>query len=73
MCKLLLGNLRTLCVGDNPATHIKGANDAGLDSLLITGGVMKSRYGAELTHDQAREICAIAKVTPTFVLEGFGL
>ncbi len=73
VCKLLLGNLRVLCVGDNPATDIKGANDAGLDSLLVTGGVMKSRYGADLTHAQAREICAIAKVNPTFVLDGFGL
>ena len=73
VCKLLLGNLRVLCVGDNPATDIKGANDAGLDSLLITTGVLKARYGADLTHAQAREICAIAKVNPTFVLDGFGL
>ncbi|MDX2095282.1 MAG: TIGR01459 family HAD-type hydrolase [Alphaproteobacteria bacterium] len=73
VCKLLLGNLRTLCVGDNPATDIKGANEAGFDSLLITGGVLKARYGEQLSHDQAREICAIAKVTPTFVLGGFGL
>jgi HAD superfamily hydrolase (TIGR01450 family) len=73
VCKLLLGNLRVLCVGDNPATDIKGANDAGFDSLLVTSGVLKARYGADLTHAQAREICAIAKVNPTFVLDGFGL
>lgn len=73
VCKLILGNSRMLCVGDNPATDIKGANDAGLDSLLITGGVLKARYGADLTEANAREICAIAKVNPTYVLDGFGL
>ena len=73
VCKLLLGNSRVLCVGDNPATDIKGANDAGFDSLLVTGGVLQARYGADLTTDQAREICAIAKVNPTYVLPGFSL
>jgi HAD superfamily hydrolase (TIGR01459 family) len=73
VCKLLLGNSRTLCVGDNPATDIKGANDAGMDSLLITGGVIKTRYGAATTEADAREICTIAGVTPTYVLDGFGI
>ncbi len=73
VCNLLLGNSRTLCIGDNPATDIKGANDAGLDSLLITGGVLKVRYGEAITEADAREICRIAKVTPTYVLGGFTL
>lgn len=72
VCKLLVGNSRTLCVGDNPITDIKGANDAGFDSLLITGGVMKSRYGEKITEADAREVCRIAGVTPTYVLSGFG-
>ena len=71
--KLLLGNHRILCVGDNPATDIKGANDAGLDSLLITGGVLASRYGKEISEADAREICRIAGVTPTYVLAGFAI
>lgn len=71
--KLLLGNSRILAVGDNPITDIKGANDAGLDVLLITGGVMKSRYGDSITEADAREICRIAGVTPTYVLAGFGI
>lgn len=73
VCKLLTGNYRTLAVGDNPITDIKGANDAGIDSLLVTGGVMKSRYGESITEADAREICRIAGVTPTYVLSGFGL
>ena len=70
---LLLGNLRVLCVGDNPATDIKGANDGGFDSLLVTGGVLKVRYGEAITEADTREICNIAKVNPTYVLDGFGL
>ncbi|MBX9726026.1 MAG: HAD-IA family hydrolase, partial [Rickettsiales bacterium] len=73
VCKLLLGNSRVLCVGDNPATDIKGANDAGFDSLLITGGVLKTRYGDAITEADAREICRIAGVKPTYVLDGFAL
>jgi HAD superfamily hydrolase (TIGR01459 family) len=73
VCKLLLGNLRVLAVGDNPATDIKGANDAGFDSLLVTGGVLKVRYGEAITEADVREICNIAKVNPTYVLDGFGL
>ncbi len=73
VCKLLLGNLRILAVGDNPATDIKGANDAGFDSLLITGGIMKTRYGEAITDADAKEICAIAGVSATYMLDGFGL
>lgn len=73
VCKLLLGNSRVLCVGDNPATDIKGANDAGFDSLLVTGGVMQVRYGESITESDAREICNIASVKPTYVLGGFGI
>lgn len=73
VCKLLLGNSRVLCVGDNPATDIKGANDAGFDSLLVTGGVLKTRYGEAITEVDAREICRIAGVKPTYVLDGFAL
>lgn len=73
VCKLLLGNSRTLAVGDNPATDIKGANDANIDSLLITGGVLKVRYGESISETDAREICSIAKVEPTYVLPGFTL
>ena len=72
-CTGILGTGRILCVGDNPATDIKGANDAGLDCLLITGGVLASRYGAELSEADAREICRIAGVNPTYVLPGFSL
>lgn len=72
-CKAILGSGRVLCVGDNPVTDIKGANDAGMDCLLITGGVLKSRYGDEISENDARQICGVAGVTPTYVLAGFTL
>ncbi|MFM9889722.1 MAG: TIGR01459 family HAD-type hydrolase [Rickettsiales bacterium] len=73
VCKLILGNSRVLCVGDNPATDIKGANDAGFDCLLVVSDVLKSRYGPGIGEAEAREICAAAGVKPTYVLAGFGL
>lgn len=36
---------RILGVGDGPLTDIKGANDAGLDALFITGGIAAADCG----------------------------
>jgi ribonucleotide monophosphatase NagD (HAD superfamily) len=72
-CTGILGAGRILAVGDNPVTDIKGANDFGIDSLLITGGVLAHRYGTELNEANAREICRIAGVNPTYVMAGFTL
>jgi len=72
VCRGILGSAqRILAVGDNPVTDIKGANDAGIDSLLITGGVLKSRYGEDISENDARQICGVAGVSPTYVLPGF--
>ena len=37
-------NERTLVIGDNLNTDIKGANNLNLDSLFITGGVHRSEF-----------------------------
>ena len=37
-------NERTLVIGDNLNTDIRGANNLHLDSLFITGGVHRSEY-----------------------------
>jgi HAD superfamily hydrolase (TIGR01459 family) len=73
VAKAMLGQGRFLAAGDNPATDIKGANDAGLDCLLVTGGVLAARYGSAIGEAEAREICGIAGVKPTYVLPGFRL
>ena len=62
---------RILCVGDNPATDIKGANDADFDSLLVTGGILKVRYGDDIGDTEARHICSLAGVAPSHILSGF--
>lgn len=59
----LLGTDNVLCVGDNPDTDILGAQTIGLDSLLITGGILSARGGTP----------NIAAIDATHVLPGFGL
>ena len=69
----LLGTANILAVGDNPLTDIRGANAGGIDSLLITGGVLKAEAGAVPDEAVARDICEIMGCEPTFVLPSFGL
>jgi HAD superfamily hydrolase (TIGR01459 family) len=57
----------TLMIGDNPETDIAGAKAAGLDSLLIAGGVLKVKHGKLLGETEARAICPHAThVLPHF-------
>lgn len=74
-CQSLLGNDagRLLCVGDNPATDILGANRSGLDSLLIAGGILSIRDGAAMTEEKLAQNCRAAGAAPTYILPGFSL
>lgn len=59
------GNL--LMIGDNPDTDIEGAAQAGIDSLLITGGILKVKHGHVLNEQEARAFCHHAThVLPAF-------
>ncbi|QQS14288.1 MAG: TIGR01459 family HAD-type hydrolase [Rhodospirillales bacterium] len=64
---------RVLCVGDSLRTDIAGANAAGLDSLLVTGGIHKDEFvDAAGAIDPAR-IAAMAareKARPTWIGPG---
>ena len=40
-------NEKTLVIGDNLKTDIKGANNLNLDSLFITSGVHRAEYKDE--------------------------
>ena len=66
---------RILCVGDGLATDIPGAVAAGLDSLLVTGGLLADAWGVErtLAPDPARleAACRDAGVTPTAAIPTF--
>ncbi len=50
-------------MGDNPLTDIIGAQEMDIDSLLITGGILKIR----------NEQPDLEAIDPTFVLPGFTL
>jgi len=61
-----------LAVGDGPLTDILGANRAGIDSLLITGGVLSVTHPC-INETQARAHCATVGATPNYVMESFKL
>lgn len=66
---------RILCVGDGLATDIPGARDAGLDALLVTGGLLADAWGTDRTAppDPARleAACHAAGVTPKAAIAEF--
>jgi HAD superfamily hydrolase (TIGR01459 family) len=75
-CFKLLENperARILAIGDNLYTDIRGANDWGIDSLLITGGILTSECGhlpdAEMLAGLIDQSCA----KPTYILPAFSL
>ncbi|MEJ0010291.1 MAG: HAD hydrolase-like protein [Alphaproteobacteria bacterium] len=72
-CRALLGDGKLLAVGDNPATDIRGANAAGIDSLLIGGGILKVSLGHVPGEEEARGLCLAAGADPTYVLASFAL
>lgn len=59
-----VGRSRILAVGDSLITDIKGAVDMGLDSLLITGGILKG--------ERIETLCERECVAPTYVSDRFG-
>jgi len=61
-----------LCIGDNPLTDIRGAFAAGLDSALITSGILQVKHGA-LDANTVRHICVESKAVPTYILTEFAL
>jgi HAD superfamily hydrolase (TIGR01459 family) len=66
---------RTLAIGDSLRTDIAGAAGAGLDSLLVTGGIHAEELGAAagLHPDPATlaAVCARAGARPTAALPAF--
>ncbi len=71
--RAILGAGKLLAIGDNPLTDILGANGAGIDSLLITGGVLSMEEGGQPDEDVARIMCESVGAKPTYVLPGFSL
>ena len=63
----ILGNNIKICaIGDAPETDIKGANNAGIDSALVLGGILKA---STLPLEQ---ILQESGANPTYVIDSFG-
>jgi HAD superfamily hydrolase (TIGR01459 family) len=64
---------RVLCIGDSLRTDIAGANAAGLDSLLLVGGIHREEFAAaDGSTDMGRiaAACAATRARPTWVGSG---
>lgn len=62
---------RVLCIGDNLHTDIKGAAAQGFDSLLITGGILKTEQGGCPDAATLAHLCDQAAARPDYVAELF--
>ena len=58
---------KILAVGDSLETDITGAKSAGLDSLLITGGILRHCEAGQIAN-----MCDIQGLTPKFILPQMG-
>lgn len=59
-----------LAVGDNVDTDILGANNCGIDSALVTGGILLHELGASPDPYTLREYCERKGALPTYVIPG---
>lgn len=59
-----------LCVGDNLATDVAGARQAGLDVAMVLGGIHSSELGSSTaTEDKVDELCRkYLSPEPTYVI-----
>ncbi len=68
----MLGKM--LAIGDGMETDIKGAVDFGIDSVLITGGILSNKlqikYGEMADKNKLETICKNYQLYPTFVIPG---
>jgi HAD superfamily hydrolase (TIGR01459 family) len=66
-----------LAIGDGLETDIRGANDFGIDSLLISGGILVNQLGIKFWQDPNMEklakICDQHKSAPQFVTSNLKL
>jgi HAD superfamily hydrolase (TIGR01459 family) len=59
---------RILCVGDSLRTDIAGANAAGLDSLLVAGGMHADELGAPLDPSRVKDFLGRHEPQPRWVI-----
>ncbi|KAI9487746.1 MAG: HAD-like domain-containing protein [Benjaminiella poitrasii] len=64
---------KVVCVGDNVATDVKGATEAGLDVIMILGGVhweeLKDAKNDDELKERVRELCRLhGSKEPTYLM-----
>ncbi|MFM7702560.1 MAG: HAD hydrolase-like protein, partial [Alphaproteobacteria bacterium] len=68
---------RFLAVGDSLETDIKGANDFGIDSILLTGGVLSNKLGVKFWQDPLIEnlnkLCDKYNIYPKHIISNLKL
>jgi len=64
---------RLLAIGDNLATDVKGARGAGIDVLLITGGILASEHGGLPDDATLRQLYDEQGVMPDYTAPRFAL
>lgn len=67
-------NSQIIAIGDALETDIKGAVNAGIDSVLITGGILSNqlgiKYGEKAEEKKLAMICQNHHIYPKFVIPG---
>lgn len=73
LAMLNLPKQRVLAVGDSLHTDIAGGKEAGVDTALVTGGILASllRPGQSGREERLRALCEREGVAPDYVLPGF--
>jgi HAD superfamily hydrolase (TIGR01459 family) len=68
---------KILAIGDGLETDIKGANSFGIDSLLVTGGILMNLLSSNLAEGEKKsrleEACFAHKAFPQFVIPNLKL
>jgi HAD superfamily hydrolase (TIGR01459 family) len=67
----LLGGIdkkQIIAVGDSLETDIPGAKKFGIDSVLVTGGILKDN-----TVDEIKKMCAELELHPNYLIPKFGI
>ena len=54
---------RVLAIGDSLDTDIPGAQNFGIDSVLVTGGILKTQ-----TSEQIAALCEVRSLLPTYIM-----
>lgn len=65
---------KMVAIGDGLETDIQGANDFGIDSILITGGILSNqlqvKYGEKADKNKLETVCKNHQLFPKFVIAG---